>query len=237
MSVEVKVWDWPLRLFHWLLVVSVVGAYWTGKVGGEWTDWHARFGSTILGLLVFRIGWGFFGSAHARFINFFPTWSRLRDYLRGEWSGVGHNPVGAFAVFALLAVLIALVGTGLFANDDIAFEGPLFDLIDKDFSDSLSGWHLKIVNVLLGLVALHVSAIVYYQRLKKADLLLPMLTGKKRLPAAHEALHPTVNVSPARLIVILLLAGTAVVSVWTSDPFSYLAQLVGVQSAQAAATR
>lgn len=231
MSVEIKVWDWPLRLFHWLLVLAVVGAYWTGTVGGEWTDWHARFGSLILGLLVFRIFWGFFGSTHARFASFVPTWSRLRAYFLGEWDGIGHNPLGAFAVFALLAVLIVLVGTGLFANDDIAFEGPLFDLIDKDLSDKLSGWHLKSVNVLLALVGLHVGAIVFYQRVKKADLLLPMLTGNKRLPAIHSSANAVVG--PARLAISLLLAGSVVWSVWGGDPLSHLPQLAGVQSAQA----
>lgn len=237
MSVEIKVWDWPLRLFHWLLVFSVIGAYWTGKVGGEWTDWHARFGSTILGLLVFRIGWGFWGSTHARFASFFPTWSRLRNYFRGQWSGVGHNPLGAFAVLALLATLTGLAVTGLFANDDIAFEGPLFDLIDKDLSDKLSGWHLTAVNLLVGLVAVHVGAIVFYQYLKKVDLLGPMLSGNKRLPAASAAFHGDAHISPTRLISLVLLSGILVFSVWSNDPLSYLAQWVGVDPAQASILR
>ena len=132
MKISVHIWDWPLRLFHWLLVLAVVGSFATGKLGGNLTDWHARLGGLVLGLLVFRLIWGFIGSTHARFANFFPTFSRLALYLRGEWQGVGHNPAGALAIFALLATLALLVATGLFANDDIGFEGPLFHLVDKE---------------------------------------------------------------------------------------------------------
>lgn len=232
MKIEVNVWDWPLRLFHWLLVLSVVGAYATGKVGGEWTDWHGRFGSLVLGLVIFRLIWGFIGSTHARFINFFPTLSRLLDYLKGDWHGVGHNPVGALAVFALLTTLLFLVGTGLFANDDIAFEGPLFHLITKDFSDKLSGLHLRSVNVLLILVGIHVAAIVFYQHVKKADLVKPMLTGKKQLPKslAPSSVQP---VGALRFVFSLLLAVSVVWSVWGGDPLKYLTPLAGVQTAQA----
>lgn len=233
MSIKVHVWDWPLRLFHWLLVIGVIGAYVTGTQGGNWTEWHARFGSLTLGLLVFRLLWGFIGSTHARFINFFPTVSRLLAYVKGDWIGVGHNPAGALAVFALLSVLFILVGTGLFANDDIAFEGPLFDLIDKDLSDKLSGWHQRAVNVLLLLVGLHVAAIVFYQKVKKADLVVPMLTGKKRVPKSFAPgdIHP---VRPLRLAASLSFAAAVVWGVWSEDPFKYLSPLAGiVQSAQA----
>lgn len=233
MSIKVHVWDWPLRLFHWLLVVGVVGAYVTGTLGGNLTEWHARFGSLTLGLLVFRVLWGFIGSTHARFINFFPTFSRLLAYAKGDWIGVGHNPAGALAVFALLSVLFILVGSGLFANDDIAFEGPLYDLIDKDLSDTLSGWHQRAVNVLLFLVGLHVLAILFYQKVKKADLVAPMLTGKKRVPKslAPGDIRP---VGSLRLIASLSIAAAVVWVVWSEDPLKYLSPLAGiVQSAQA----
>ncbi|MCQ8105777.1 cytochrome b/b6 domain-containing protein [Methylomonas sp. SURF-2] len=232
MKVEVHVWDWPLRLFHWLLVLSVLGAYLTGKEGGDWTDWHARFGSAILGLLVFRLIWGFIGNTHARFSNFFPTVPRLFAYIKGDWHGVGHNPVGALAVLALLSVLLILVGSGLFANDDIAFEGPLYSLIDKDLSDKLSGWHIRAVNVLLILVAIHVTAIGFYQHVKKNDLIKPMLTGKKKLPGT---LAPTAvaSVGIARFVIGVLLSVSVVWYVWGGDPLKYLQPLAGIQSAQA----
>lgn len=231
MKVEVYVWDWPLRVFHWLLVVAVTGAYITGQLGGELTDWHARFGSLTLGLLVFRLIWGLVGSTHARFVNFFPTWSKLLAYVRGDWLGVGHNPLGALAVFALLGVLIILVATGLFANDDIAFEGPLFSLIDKDLSDKLSGWHIRSVNVLLILLGLHISSILFYQVVKKADLLAPMVTGKKQMP---RSLAPSDirSAGPLRLLISLALASLVVWGVWGDDPLHYLPQLASAQTAQ-----
>lgn len=213
MKVTVTIWDWPLRVFHWLLVIAVVGAYATGKLGGNLTDWHGRLGSLVLGLLVFRLIWGFIGTTHARFSSFFPTTSKLKAYVKGEWQGAGHNPVGALAVFTLLATLIFLVVTGLFANDDIAFEGPLFNSIDKALSDKLSGWHDWMVNGLLGLVAVHVAAIVFYQRIKKTNLVLPMLTGKKQLPDDLQSAEIG-RVSNLRITLILLVAVAIVWTVW-----------------------
>ncbi|WP_333873995.1 cytochrome b/b6 domain-containing protein [Methylobacter sp.] len=184
MKVTLPVWDLPHRLFHWLLVISVTAAYITAKIGGALIDWHGRIGIFILGLLVFRIIWGFIGSTHSRFVTFFPTFSRLAAYLKGRWQGIGHNPLGALSVIALLTVLAVQVGTGLFANDDIAFEGPLFNLVDKSSSDKLTGWHNTAFNFLLALVALHLAAIVYYRWIKKTNLVVPMLTGKKNIPVA-----------------------------------------------------
>jgi cytochrome b len=180
----VSIWDLPLRLFHWLLVASMIGAYVTAKLGGALMDWHGRLGFFILGLLIFRLVWGFIGSPHARFSSFFPTFSRVAAYLRGRWQGVGHNPLGGLFILAVLAALALQVGTGLFANDDIAFEGPLVGYVDKALSDRLTGWHSLLFNLLLGLVLLHLAAIIYYRWAKKNNLVLPMLTGKKRVPAA-----------------------------------------------------
>lgn len=232
MTIKVQVWDWPLRLFHWLLVLAVVGSYVTGKLGGSLTDWHGRLGGLVLGLLIFRLIWGFIGSTHARFASFFPTYPRLIAYLKGNWQGVGHNPIGALAVIALLAILLFMVVTGLFANDDIAFEGPLYSLIDKEFSDKLSGLHLKAVNALLVLVGLHVAAIIFYQRVKKADLVLPMLTGKKQLPKTL-APAPIKPVGVMRFAITLLISVSIVWGVWGGGFSQYLAPLAGIQTASA----
>jgi cytochrome b len=183
MTVAIKVWDLPLRLFHWLLALAVAAAIITGEIGGNLIDWHGRIGVFIAGLLAFRIVWGFIGSTHARFASFFPTPSRIAAYLKGEWRKPGHNPLGALSVFALLGALALLAGSGLFANDDIAFNGPLAALIDKDLSDKLGGWHVAIFNLLAALAALHVAAIVFYAKAKKKNLVLPMLTGKVRASA------------------------------------------------------
>ncbi|MEQ1531515.1 MAG: cytochrome b/b6 domain-containing protein, partial [Methylococcales bacterium] len=187
----IHIWDLPLRLFHWLLAVAFVVAYVTAKFGGALMDWHGRIGIFVLGLLIFRVVWGFVGSTHARFSTFFPTFSRLLAYLKGRWQGVGHNPVGGLSVFALLTALVVQVSTGLFANDDIAFQGPLFDYVDKSLSDQLTGWHSRLFNGLLALVILHVLAIFFYRWVKKTNLLVPMLTGKKQVPKtlAEALLH------------------------------------------------
>jgi cytochrome b len=232
MKISVYIWDWPLRLFHWLLVLAVVGSFATGKLGGNLTDWHARLGGLVLGLLVFRLLWGFIGTTHARFVNFFPTFSRLALYFKGEWQGVGHNPGGALAIIALLATLAFLVATGLFANDDIGFEGPLFHLIDKDFSDKLSGWHASLVNILLGLVAIHVTAIFVYQKVKKTNLVAPMLTGKIDVPKSL-APNSIRAVSPLRFIFSLLISATVVWGVWGGGFAKYLAPLASFQTVSA----
>lgn len=213
MKVTLHIWDLPLRLFHWFLVISVVAAYITATLGGSLMDWHGRIGIFILGLLIFRIVWGFIGSTHARFATFFPTVSRVVAYLKGRWQGVGHNPLGGLFVFTLLSALAVQVGTGLFANDDIAFEGPLFSFVDKSFSDKLTGWHSIVFNILLGLVALHLIAIVFYRRYKKTNLVKPMLTGKKEIPTALAeivASHPVKGFGAIRLVLSLIISGTVV---------------------------
>jgi cytochrome b len=176
---RIRLWDLPTRLFHWLLAGLVVASFVSGKIGGNAMDWHGKFGLAILGLLAFRLVWGFAGSTYARFVSFLPTPAKVLAYLRGQWRGVGHNPLGAFSVFGLLLLLAFQVGTGLFGNDDIAFRGPLYELIGKDLSDRLTGLHKLSVNVLIALVTLHIVAIAFYVRVKKDDLIRPMLTGWK----------------------------------------------------------
>jgi cytochrome b len=210
MKVSVEIWDWPLRLFHWLLVLAVSGAYITGELGGELTDWHGRLGALTLGLLVFRLIWGFIGPTHARFANFLPDLDGLQNYIKGDWQGVGHNPAGALAVIALLAVLGLLVISGLFANDDIAFEGPLYQWVTKDLSDKLSGWHDWAVRPLLILISLHVSAISFYLLVKKINLVKPMLTGIQQIP---KSLAPA-STSAVNLPKFLLSALISAIVVW-----------------------
>lgn len=223
MKVTIHIWDLPLRLFHWLLAIAVAAAYITAKIGGSLIDWHGRIGLFILGLLVFRILWGFVGSTHARFLTFFPTPSKLLAYLKGRWHGIGHNPLGALSVFALLAVLAAQVGTGLFANDDIAFVGPLFNFVDKSVSDRLTGLHNTIFDLLLAFIVLHVVAIVFYRWVKKTNLVVPMLTGKKQVPktlAAALTGRPVKGVGAVGLILSLIISCTVVWSV--SGGIAYL---------------
>jgi len=174
-----QLWDLPTRLFHWLLVVSVVAAVITGWLGSSLMEWHARIGLCICGLIAFRIFWGVCGSTYARFAQFFPTPGSVRLYLSGQWRGHGHNPLGALSVFGLLALLALQVVTGLFSNDDITFTGPLYDLVGRDLSNSLTGIHLLAVNLLIALVVIHIGAIMFYAHVKKDNLVKPMITGWK----------------------------------------------------------
>jgi len=208
MSVTIQVWDLPLRIFHWLLALAVLAEIVTGEIGGNLIDWHGRIGVLVLGLLIFRIIWGFVGSTHARFANFFPTPRKIASYLKGQWQGHGHNPLGALSVIALLVVLVAQVGAGLFANDDIAFQGPLFTLVNKSLSDRLSSLHAYAFYVLSVLLMLHIVAIAFYARVKKHNLVVPMLTGNKVVPKDHAV--PVARAGFLRFVVALTLAGVVV---------------------------
>ena len=117
--------------------------------------------------------WGLVGSTYARFAHFVRGPGAIRAYLQGRWRGVGHNPLGALSVLALLGLLAFQVSTGLFSNDDIAFNGPLYPLVDKDTSDWLSGLHNQAEWFIYGLVGLHIAAILYYVRFKKDDIVKP----------------------------------------------------------------
>ncbi|MCG2578923.1 cytochrome b/b6 domain-containing protein [Dechloromonas sp. XY25] len=216
-QVRVLVWDWPTRLFHWLLAVSVVAAIVSGEVGGSLIECHGRIGLFIVGLLAFRLAWGVVGSTYARFGHFFPTPAKIRAYLQGDWRGHGHNPLGAFSVFALLGVLVIQVGTGLFANDDIAFSGPLSSLVELAVSNRLTGLHHLSGKVLLLLIGLHVGAIAFYFRIKKDNLVKPMLTGWKD---ADHGVSATGGGLPALLLALAVALGAVygASGLWLPEP-------------------
>lgn len=176
---RILVWDLPLRVFHWSLLVLVVAAFVSVQIGGNAMVWHGRFGMAILGLLAFRLSWGLIGSTYARFSSFVRGPLTILAYLRGEWQGVGHNPLGALSVLGLLTVLLLQVLTGLFANDDIAFQGPYAVLVSSDTSTVITGWHKTNVWLLAALIAAHLGAIIFYAHMKRDNLVKPMLVGYK----------------------------------------------------------
>ena len=207
---RIKLWDLPTRIFHWSLVILVAAAIVTAKIGGNAMDWHGRIGLTILGLIAFRIAWGVVGSTYARFANFFPKPSSILAYLRGQWHGIGHNPLGAFSVLGLLALIALQVGTGLFANDDIAFNGPLFSLIGKELSDRLTSIHRLSSNGLIALIVLHLVAIMFYAYVKKNNLVMPMIMGWKDVDAEHNLNAESANGGHSIAFIIALLIALAV---------------------------
>ncbi|HET8747823.1 MAG TPA: cytochrome b/b6 domain-containing protein [Ramlibacter sp.] len=186
---RIRVWDLPTRLFHWLLVGCVVALVVTAKVGGNATEWHARIGHAVLALLLFRLVWGFVGGHWSRFGSFLYAPGSVKAYLAGRAHPdhlVGHSPLGAGAVFAMLAVLLAQAGTGLFVDDEAGFTGPLNRFVSTARGLALTSYHRTVGQWLLfALVALHIAAIVFYERRRRQALVRPMITGDKEL--AHQA--------------------------------------------------
>lgn len=188
-----RVWDLPTRVFHWLLAACVIGSIVTAKIGGDAMAWHFRFGYTIFTLLGFRLLWGLVGGHWSRFSTFLYSpatlWRHLRGRSRGnEQHDVGHSPLGALSVFGLLAILALQVGSGLFADDEIANTGPLIGFVSGRTSSVLTSWHKNWGQwLIIGLTALHVAAIVFYAVARGRNLVRPMLTGDKLLPAGVPA--------------------------------------------------
>jgi cytochrome b len=188
-STTVRVWDLPLRLFHWSLLICVIGAFVSVKIGGNAMRWHFYCGYAILTLMLFRIVWGFVGSATARFSNFPPNpvaaWLTLRGAVN---SYLGHNPAGALSVYALLCSLSFQAVSGLFSNDDIASDGPLMVKVSKELSDQITSWHKINETIIIALVLLHLAAIVYHRYAKKERLVRAMITGDKTVETAGQNL-------------------------------------------------
>ena len=214
----IRVWDLPIRLFHWLLVVCIAGSFVTINLGDEFIQWHAYFGYSILTLLIFRIIWGFVGSTHARFLSFIPSKQAIFDYLRGRSPRVlGHNPIGALSVFALLFALSIQVFTGLFVDDEVSFQGPLAKYVSGSISSFLSEIHEGNQVVILTLIAIHIAAILFYKIFKGEDLIKPMISGDKEIDPSEEAKYLPADLGRAskdgvlqRGFALVLLSGIAV---------------------------
>ncbi len=180
-----RVWDLPTRIFHWSLLLCVVGLLITVNLGGNWMPWHFRFGYAVLTLLLFRIVWGFVGGRWSRFASFIYAPSTVMAYLKGRGvpeHSVGHNPLGAGSVFALLGFLLMQVASGLFSDDDIAFQGPLAKLVSNARVGQATWYHKEVGSkVLIALIVLHIAAILFYLYKKKDNLIRPMLDGDKQL--------------------------------------------------------
>jgi cytochrome b len=232
-STSVAVWDLPTRLFHWILVLCVALLYVSGAIGGlgfslplptgQWVmgnmDVHMALGEIVMGLVIFRLIWGLMGSSTARFGTFVQGPKAVIGYLcalrRGELPlTVGHNPAGALMIIALLVLLAAQVGTGLFANDDIFSEGPLAKLVSSSTSSTLTGIHGFIFNLLLLAVAAHVGAALYY-RLRGKNLIQSMVTGRKPAALMPTGASAPKLASPLLAVPVIAIAALAVWAVIT----------------------
>lgn len=213
---KVRVWDLPTRLFHWGLVIGVSGLAISGTVGGNAMVWHFRFGYTVLTLLLFRVVWGLVGGRWSRFGAFVYAPQSLINYLKGKGRpehSVGHSPVGALSVFAILAILVLQVSSGLVSDDEIAFAGPLTAFVSNATVSLATNYHTNIGKwILLGLVVLHIVAIAFYL-LRKQNLVHAMVHGDKELVRPAPASRDDLASRTAALLVFMLCAG---LSYWIS---------------------
>ena len=189
----VLIWDLPLRLFHWLLVLLVASQITTAFIGGNAMQFHALGGYAILTLILFRILWGLVGGTHARFGDFVRSPRAVIAYAKSLGSDSheahrGHNPLGGWSVLAMLSSLLLQAGTGLFANDDVMLEGPLVKHVSGTVSSIATGVHEVNAFVLMTLISIHIAAVLFYLFGKNENLIVPMITGRK----------PDAGVTPAR---------------------------------------
>lgn len=209
---RVRVWDPAIRIFHWSIVLLVAFSWWSATTGKM--QWHFRSGYVILALVLARIVWGVIGSDSARFSRFLRSpieaFRHLLAFPRVEPDReIGHNAAGGWMVLLMLGLLLAQATTGLFADTGYGDYGPLAKAVGGEASDRLTGLHHRIILLILATIALHVCAVAAYAVLKGHDLIGPMVTGAKTLPADVPA--PRLR-SPWRAAAVL--AGTAAL-VWS----------------------
>ena len=217
--VRVRVWDLPTRLFHWLLAAAVAGSVASATIGGAAMVWHFRFGYLVLTLVCFRLLWGVLGGRWSRFASFVYAPGTVLRYLRGraapgEHLDVGHSPTGAASVFALLGILAVQLGTGLIADDEIANQGPLNKFVSSETALTATSWHKSWGQwLVLGLVGLHVAAILFYLLKKHTNLVTPMLRGDKLLPPGTPA---SADGAVQRAVALVLVALCAALAWWVA---------------------
>lgn len=183
--VAVPVWDAWVRLFHWGLVIVIAASFVTDRIGD--LDSHYIAGLAVLGLVIFRLLWGFVGSPTARFTTFVKGPRAILTYARHAFRRhpsftFGHNPAGAVMVVVLLLLLLAQAVSGLFNSDDILFEGPLYDNASGAVTGFMARWHARFGDIILILILVHVGVVLLYRLLKGENLVSAMIFGKARLP-------------------------------------------------------
>ena len=220
-SREIRVWDVPVRAVHWVQAGLVAVSVTTGFTGGNTLRLHRLSGYAILTLVLFRLAWGFVGGHHARFTSFLRGPRAILAFARETVAlrrplHAGHNPLAGWGVLAMILALLVQASTGLFANDDIFFEGPLAGVIAKDLSDELTGIHKANARILLGLVGLHLGAVLFHSVVERQSLVAPMFTGRKRWP--HESDVRESGRGRPLLAAALFLAAVAAVALVVNAP-------------------
>ncbi len=190
-----RLWDLPTRIIHWALVLLIAFAWWSAHASKM--EWHRWAGYGVLGLILFRLVWGFWGSASARFSNFVRGPLATLAYVRtlpdrAHAETPGHNPLGAWSVLALLTAILVQVVTGLFAVDvDGEESGPLSYRVSFETGRAFAKWHTWSFTAIEGLVVIHLAAILFYLLYKRTNLVQPMITGWREFEA-----DPGVTMAP-----------------------------------------
>lgn len=209
MAGAIRVWDLPTRLFHWLLVALFLFSWWCAD--NRQMEWHLRSGICLLGLMLFRLLWGFIGGSTARFTSFLRPPSELIAYMRSASPAQrrpGHNPVGGYSVLIMLLALCVQVGTGLFATDIDGLEsGPLSYLVSFDQGRRAAKIHAVSFNILLALAGLHILAILFYLVVRKRNLVRPMISGSDAHPEAGT--EPLTSAGIVRVTLAVVFAAAA----------------------------
>ncbi len=184
MTTQYLIWDLPLRIFHWSLVICLLGSWYTSNQDNGLIEYHLTLGYITLGLIIFRVLWGILGTTHSRFSQFIPSLAKLSLYIKNFYSSdtpshPGHNPLGSLMVVFMLAVIFLQAVSGLFMNDDIFTSGPYYGTLDEKLEVIAVFIHHNGFNVILATIAMHIFAVIFYTIFKKQSLVLPMVTGKK----------------------------------------------------------
>lgn len=184
MTKKLFVWDLPVRLFHWFLLISLLSAWYTSDGERDLIDYHLKIGYFTLGLIIFRIMWGIFGTQYAKFSQFFPTKAKLLSYLNKSKQNqvdttVGHNPLGGLMIILMLLLILSQAISGLFMNDDVFTTGPYYESVNSSIQKFMSLIHHNVFDIILFVSVVHIGAIFYYLFAKKINLIVPMFTGYK----------------------------------------------------------
>ena len=205
MSVNNKVWDWPLRIWHWCFAACLCALLYTGLSGDlALLHWHMRCGAFMVGLLLFRLMWGLWGGRHARWPGYLVGPRQFFAHFRGGRVDDPHTAPGRALAIAFLSLAAAQAGTGLFANDAIFTEGPLARHVTGALSNELTWVHNRLFMGLIALVGVHLTAHIVYG-LRRDATPLAMFTGRKRASAG-----PT----PDYWLRALATAALAALAVW-----------------------
>jgi len=205
------IWDLPVRLFHWCLVVTLTGLWYTSEQEGEMTELHMQLGYVALGLVCFRIVWGFLGTKHALFTQFVPKPAELKAYVKKSTQPqnkqyAGHNPLGSLMVLLMLFLILLQAVTGLFITDDIFSSGPYNGVLDENLEGLMATIHHYGFDLITIAIALHVGAVMYYAVKKGKNLVVPMITGKK----PEQEVDETDVITHSKLIVALVIVAVVV---------------------------